>query len=898
MAWEQLAPVYISRLSKDLDLTPQQAAGVIGQLGYESDGLQSINERNPAVPGSRGGFGWAQWTGPRRQAFESWASENKADLNDPETNYQFLLHELKDTPEGRVLDAVRGSDDAVSAGRAFTDGFLRPGVPAYANRDSWVQKALNLVIPVAQAGTVPKDMNIQDRIQKARDAGFNDEEILSRIQSNADMAARIQKARDAGFTDEEIFGRMGLSDKKPEAQKAPTEQQDEPGMLDRIGRQVGLTARYGLEGLGQVADIFTEPIRQAVVNPAARELGLPQTTETTGQLASQGADALGLPKPQGALENVVGDTTRLMAGAGGLAGTAGALARGATGAVQAGLQGLAANPAQQIVSAAGAGAAGGATREAGAPAPVQMAAGLAGGLAAPMAVNRGMALAQGLNNRISAMRPGQVLERVKASLAQNGVEWNQIPPRVQQQLMQEAQGALKSGDLDPQALSRLADFQQVQGATPTRGMLTQDPNIVTREQNLAKMQAQLGPGGLPEIQNQNNAALVRALNEFNPADQATAGQGAVNALQGRLNAQRANINSLYSQAKDSAGRSFPLDGAAFTQRAGQLLDDNLVAGSLPPDVRNHLNQIAQGRVPFTVDYAEQLKTLMGRLQRNSSDGNARYALGLVRQALEETPILGLGEQTAAAGARAVNPGNLPAIPGDPNLGEQAVEAFTRARGANRAMMRQIENTPALQALESGNLPPEGFVQQFITSPSASNTDVRRLGRLLAANPQARESVRSGIAQYLKDRALSGKPDDIGAAKFSADQYAKALKALGDRKLSAFFDPAEIQQLHAISRAGRLMVNQPVGSAVNNSNTAAAVIGRALDMMGGVGRGFKILGIGDQIKAVEAALGQRKALNARGALTLPAPRRPGAAIPAAIYGSALATVPPSKDDGSQ
>src|SRR5690606_21954505 len=130
---------------------------------------------------------------------------------------------------------------------------------------------------------------------------------------------------------------------------------------------------------------------------------------------------------------------------------------------------------------------------------------------------------------------------------------------------------------------------------------------------------------------------------------------------------------------------------------------------------------------------------------------------------------------------AVNPGNLPAIPGDPNLGEQAVEAFTRARGANRAMMRQIENTPALQALEAGSLPPERFVQRFITSPSASNTDVRRLGRLLAANPQARESVRSGIAQYLKDKALSGKPDDIGAAKFSADQYAKALEALGDRK---------------------------------------------------------------------------------------------------------------------
>lgn len=900
MAWEQLAPVYISRLTKDLNLTPQQAAGVIGQLGYESDGLQAINERNPVVPGSRGGFGWAQWTGPRRKAFESWATENKADVSDPEANYQFLIHELKATPESRVLPALRAASDAQAAGRVFTDQFLRPGVPAYDSRASWTQKALDFILPAAQAGTLPQErkMSMAERIQKARDAGFNDEEILSRIQSNADMSARIQRARDAGFTDEEIFGRMGLQIGQQAASKQPLETaQDEPGMAERIGRQVGLTARYGLEGLGQVADVFTEPIRQMVVNPAARALGLPEAAPT-GQLAARGADALGLPRPQGAVENVVGDAARLMAGAGGLAGTSGALARGASGAAQAALQGLAVNPSQQIVAAAGAGASGGAAREAGAPAPVQMAAGLAGGLLAPAIASRGQAIVGNIGNRIAAMQPSQVLDRVRASLTQNGIEWNQLPPRVQQQLMNEARAALRSGDLSPQALSRLADFRQVQGATPTRGMLTQDPGIVTREQNLAKLQAQLGGTGLPDIQNQNNAALVRALNEFNPQDQAAAGQGAMEALRGRLNAQRATINSLYSQARDSAGRSFPLDGAAFTQRAGQLLDDNLVAGALPSDVRNHLNQIAQGRVPFTVDYAEQLKTRMAALQRGTSDGSARYALGLVRQALDDTPILGLGEQTGAAGARAVNPGMLPAEPGNPALGEQAVEAFTRARGANRSLMRQIENTPALQALESGNLAPEQFVQKFITSQSVSNSDVRRLGRLLAGNQPARESVRSGIAQYLKDRALSGKPDDIGAARFSADQYAKALKSLGDGKLSAFFDPSEIQQLHAISRVGRLMVNQPVGSAVNNSNTAAAAIGRILDMMGNAGRGFKILGIGDQIKAIEAALGQRKALDAGGALVLPKPAPRNAAIPAAVYGSVLATVPPREDNRSQ
>lgn len=157
MAWEKLAPQVIQRLSSDLKLTPQQAAGIVGQLGHESAGLQAINERQPVVPGSRGGFGWAQWTGPRRQQFEAFAQQNQMDVADPEANYRFLVHELTNTPESRVLDSLRQAGDAQSAGRIFTDQFLRPGVPAYDSRASWTERALNAIIPAAQAGTLPAD---------------------------------------------------------------------------------------------------------------------------------------------------------------------------------------------------------------------------------------------------------------------------------------------------------------------------------------------------------------------------------------------------------------------------------------------------------------------------------------------------------------------------------------------------------------------------------------------------------------------------------------------------------------------------------------------------------------------------------------------------------------------
>lgn len=154
MTFETLAPQIISRLSSDLQISPQQAAGIVGQLGHESGGLQAINEYEPVVPGSRGGFGWAQWTGPRRRQFESWAKQQGMAVTDPEANYGFLLHELKNTPEGRVLDDIRRAPDARTAGRIFTDTFLRPGVPAYDSRDSWTRKAMDYIMPAAQAGTL------------------------------------------------------------------------------------------------------------------------------------------------------------------------------------------------------------------------------------------------------------------------------------------------------------------------------------------------------------------------------------------------------------------------------------------------------------------------------------------------------------------------------------------------------------------------------------------------------------------------------------------------------------------------------------------------------------------------------------------------------------------------
>ncbi|MFY3535465.1 hypothetical protein, partial [Achromobacter denitrificans] len=426
--------------------------------------------------------------------------------------------------------------------------------------------------------------------------------------------------------------------------------------------------------------------------------------------------------------------------------------------------------------------------------------------------------------------------------------------------------SLRTGrELRPDAVRRLADFRAV-GATPTRGSITLDPVQLTREQNLAKIAANSADdqlAALPRMQNQNNARLISQLNESGAGrapEAIEAGEAAIGALSRNLDAQRGNVNALYSRARDSAGRSFPLDGASFTNRVGKALDDNLLGGALPADVRNHLNRIAQGDVPFTVDYAEQLKTAMGKLQRATSDGQVRMALGVVRNELDNTPVLGLGQQTGAAGARAVNPGNLPAAPNAPQLGEEAIAAFNQARAANRAMMRDVEASPALKAVFEGTATPDQFVSRYILGKNASAADVAALRRGLGDNPAAVGAVRDHLVDYLKGKALNGAADEVG--KFSSAAYNKALDAIGGRKLAQFFNPEEIAQLRAIGRVGSYMQAQTAGSAVNNSNSGALPLGRLYDLGKMVLRKvpFGEAALLTPLRNIEVSIGQRGAQN--------------------------------------
>jgi hypothetical protein len=117
-------------------MAPHIADAFIMNFKDESGLNPGINEIAPTVPGSRGGFGLYQLTGPRRVAYEQFAKERGANPADVDAQLDFMMMELQG-PESRAAKSIFAAPDTGSAAAAIVTNFLRP---AEQHRNSRVAK--------------------------------------------------------------------------------------------------------------------------------------------------------------------------------------------------------------------------------------------------------------------------------------------------------------------------------------------------------------------------------------------------------------------------------------------------------------------------------------------------------------------------------------------------------------------------------------------------------------------------------------------------------------------------------------------------------------------------------------------------------------------------------------
>jgi hypothetical protein len=135
------ARILMHRLIADFGFTPLDAAAVIGNAGHESGGFRWMQELKPIVRGSRGGWGFFQWTGPRRIAMEAYCARNGLDPASLEANYAWLFIELTG-PEKAAVSAVKRAKSLFDKVKAFELAFERAGVKHYESRLRWAEIAL------------------------------------------------------------------------------------------------------------------------------------------------------------------------------------------------------------------------------------------------------------------------------------------------------------------------------------------------------------------------------------------------------------------------------------------------------------------------------------------------------------------------------------------------------------------------------------------------------------------------------------------------------------------------------------------------------------------------------------------------------------------------------------
>jgi len=206
--------------------------------------------------------------------------------------------------------------------------------------------------------------------------------------------AQIGQAAQAAFAQRQTFNvqtaqgqNVAVDVRFPEVAPAPAQQPQQPGVLQEIGRQVGLTGRGAIEGVTGLAGIVIDPVTRLA------NIALPATAQipTMQQATAQVLDTAGFPQPRNAVERMVNQAVQGVSSGGGMA-AAGRVAQMSAAPVTSEVgRMLAAQPVAQMAGGAGAGAAGQAVREAGGTPAGEIAASLLGGVAGGAAASRAMA---------------------------------------------------------------------------------------------------------------------------------------------------------------------------------------------------------------------------------------------------------------------------------------------------------------------------------------------------------------------------------------------------------------------------------------------------------------------------------------------------------------------------
>lgn len=169
--WEARGGWVLNALMVEFSLTREQAAGPVGNIGFESTGLTELHERGQ--PEGVGGYGWAQWTAGRRTKFLAWCKTQKLDWHSDAANYGYLVLELHGD-YAYCINAVRKETTVERSVFVFGRLYEAPGgttpsfLPGYDRRLAYARRALVGSVPPAPiSSAIPTIVDLQRALIEA-----------------------------------------------------------------------------------------------------------------------------------------------------------------------------------------------------------------------------------------------------------------------------------------------------------------------------------------------------------------------------------------------------------------------------------------------------------------------------------------------------------------------------------------------------------------------------------------------------------------------------------------------------------------------------------------------------------------------------------------------------------
>lgn len=367
--------------------------------------------------------------------------------------------------------------------------------------------------------------------------------------------------------------------------------------------------------------------------------------------------------------------------------------------------------------------------------------------------------------------------------------------------IQQAVKDVKKGgkDVDPEALGRKLQGDSLPYKVQyTEGMAKQDAIKISEEMNTRSKNP-----AMVHLMEDNNKALINNLNHVRDTgapdvaitDHITAGENLIKSGEGIIEKKAAETRALYEKLSEANGGKLPMDGRTFAETAEKSIADDWKEEYVPQSVKDRLNWLKRtdlgDKNQMTFKNFETFRTLLAsesRKAERAGDGNTKHAIGLIRDALENTPV-----SSEVAGVK---------------------ELADAARKSAKEGFDMIRNNPALQAIDSGKVADDKFIQKYIIG--ASKKELTNLASAMKDDPMALQTIKAGVVNYLKKSASL--IEDSG--NFGQSGYNKALQSLGP-KLDVMFSPEEAAILRTVGNVSRDINLAPKGSYVNTSNTDVA-----------------------------------------------------------------------------